>query len=77
MNAKTNAERQQDLRDRRAKHGLVELKIWVHKDDVTRIKRDAATYAARRARLLKQGLVVASLEDEEKRLTAAVNKGKS
>jgi hypothetical protein len=69
--AKTVTERVSDLRSRRKAQGLVKLELWVHENDVTRIRRDAAAYAARRARLLKKGVVVRSLEDEDASLLAA------
>jgi hypothetical protein len=72
--AKTVTERVSDLRSRRKAQGLVKLELWVHENDVSRIKKDAAAHAARRARLLKQGFVVLSLEEEDASLIAAAKK---
>jgi hypothetical protein len=63
--AKTVAERVSDLRSRRKAEGLVKLELWVHEKDVSRIKKDAELYAARRARMLKKGFVIRSLEEED------------
>ena len=63
--AKTVAERVSDLRSRRKAEGLVKLELWVHEKDVSRIKKDADAHAARRARMLKKGVVVRSLEEED------------
>lgn len=68
--AKTVAERVSDLRSRRKAQGMVKLELWVHENDVTRIKKAAAALAARRARLLKKGVVIPSLEEEEARMVA-------
>jgi hypothetical protein len=68
--AKSVNERVSDLRSRRKAQGLVKLEMWVHEKDVTRIKKDAAGYAARRARYLKKGIEIRSLEEEEAHYTA-------
>lgn len=70
MSAKTVAERVSDLRSRRKADGLVKLELWVHKFDVTRMKKHAGALAARRARLLEAGIIEPSLEDQEARLIA-------
>ena len=50
--AKTNAERQADLKARRTAAGLVSLKnVWVHPDDVLAMREHAAKLARRRAKL--------------------------
>jgi hypothetical protein len=74
MNAKTVAERVSELRARRKAEGMVKLELWVHENDVTRIKREAEGLAARRARLLKDGIVVPSAEEEEARLIATAKR---
>jgi hypothetical protein len=72
--AKSVNERVSDLRARRKAQGLVKLEMWVHEKDVTRIKKEAVCLAARRARLLKQGLDIPSLEDEEARMVASLKR---
>jgi len=68
MNAKSVSERVAEHRSKLKEQGLVKLELWVHPNDVTRIKKDAAAHAARRARLLKQGIVMDSLEAQEERM---------
>lgn len=53
--AKTNAQRQADLKDRRLAAGLVQWKVWVHPDDVPALKEVADKLARKRERLSKQG----------------------
>jgi hypothetical protein len=65
MNAKTVSERVSEMRTRRKADGLVKLELWVHEKDVTRIKKEAELFAKRRARALKDGIVIRSLEDEQ------------
>jgi hypothetical protein len=72
MNAKTVAERVSEHRARRKAEGLVKLELWVHENDVTRIKKEAEALAAQRDRILREhGLVRLSMEDEAARLIAA------
>lgn len=53
--AKTNAQRQADLKARRTAAGLVSLKnVWVHPDDVPEMREHAAKLAKRRARELRE-----------------------
>jgi hypothetical protein len=53
--AKTNAERQADLKARRTAAGLVSLKnVWVHPDDVPEMREHAAKLARRRERAAKR-----------------------
>ena len=53
--AKTNAERQADLKARRLAAGLVSLKnVWVHPDDVPDMREHAAKLARRREKLAKR-----------------------
>ena len=53
--AKTNAERQADLKARRVAAGLVSLKnVWVHPDDVAAMREHAAKLARRRALAVKR-----------------------
>lgn len=53
--AKTNAERQADLKARRIAAGLVSLKnVWVHSDDVPAMREHAAKLARRRERVAKR-----------------------
>ena len=53
--AKTNAERQADLKARRTAAGLLSLKnVWVHPDDVRAMREHAAKLARRRERLAKR-----------------------
>ena len=53
--AKTNAERQADLKARRTAAGLVSLKnVWVHPDDVPAMREHAAKLARRRKRAAKK-----------------------
>lgn len=68
--AKTVTERVSEMRSRRRAEGLVKLELWVHEKDVSRIKKEAELCAARRARLLKKGLVIRSLEEEEAHYSA-------
>jgi hypothetical protein len=50
--AKTNAERQADLKARRVAAGLVPVtNLWAHPDDVQAIRDHAAKLARRRERL--------------------------
>lgn len=50
--AKTNAERQADLKARRTAAGLVSLKnVWVHPDDVLAMREHAAKLAKKRMKL--------------------------
>ena len=52
--AKTNAERQADLKARRLAAGLVSLRnVWVHPDDVAAMREHAAKLAKRRERAAK------------------------
>jgi hypothetical protein len=74
--AKSVNERVSDLRSRRKAQGLVKLELWVHANDVTRIKKEADYLAARRARVLKKGFVIPSLEEEEARMIAAAKGNK-
>ena len=49
--AKTNAERQADLKARRVAAGLVQVSnLWAHPDDVAPIKAHAAKLVKRRQR---------------------------
>lgn len=53
--AKTNAQRQAELKARRVAAGLVPVtNLWAHPDDVQPIREHAAKLARRRARLEKQ-----------------------
>jgi hypothetical protein len=53
--AKTNAERQADLKARRLAAGLVSLKnVWVHPDDVAAMREHAEKLARRRLRVAKR-----------------------
>jgi hypothetical protein len=53
--AKTNAQRQSDLKARRTAAGLVSLKnVWVHPDDVPEMREHAAKLARRREKLAKR-----------------------
>ena len=53
--AKTNAERQADLKARRVAAGLVSLKnVWVHPYDVPAMREHAAKLARRRGKLAKR-----------------------
>lgn len=53
--AKTNAERQADLKARRIAAGLVPVtNLWAHADDVQPIRDHAAKLARRRAKLARQ-----------------------
>jgi hypothetical protein len=53
--AKTNAERQADLKARRTAAGLVALRnVWVHPDDVAAMREHAAKLARRREKLAKR-----------------------
>jgi hypothetical protein len=72
--AKSVNERVSDLRSRRKAQGLVKLELWVHENDVTRVKKEADYIALRRARLLKQGFVRSSLEEEDARLIATAKR---
>jgi hypothetical protein len=54
--AKTNAQRQADLKARRLAAGLVSLRnVWVHPDDVAAMREHAGKLARRRTRLAKRG----------------------
>ncbi len=55
--AKTNAQRQQELRDRRKlEENRTEVRgIFAHPDDHAEVKEAAAKIARRRARLAKRG----------------------
>ena len=53
--AKTNAQRQAELKARRVAAGLVPVtNLWAHPDDVQPIREHAAKLARRRERLEKQ-----------------------
>jgi hypothetical protein len=55
MPAKTNAQRQQDLRDRRAAEQAAEVRgIYAHLDDHEAIKEAAAKINRRRARMMSK-----------------------
>lgn len=54
MNAKTNAQRQAELKARRVAAGLVPVtQLWAHPDDVQPIRAYAARLARRRERAAK------------------------
>ena len=53
MNAKTAAQRQADLKARRAALGITRCAIWAHKDDHAALKAYARELAARRKALDK------------------------
>ena len=53
--AKTDAQRQADLKARRLAAGLVQFKAWVHPDDVPALQEAADKAARRRTRLAKRG----------------------
>jgi hypothetical protein len=53
--AKTNAQRQADLKARRVAAGLVPVtNLWAHPDDVEAIREHAAKLARKRARAAKR-----------------------
>lgn len=55
MTAKTNAQRQADLKARRVAAGLVPVtQLWVHPDDVQPIREYAAKLARRRSKVAKR-----------------------
>lgn len=55
MIAKTNAERQADLKARRIAAGLVPVtNLWAHPDDVKAIREHAAKLARKRERAAKR-----------------------
>ena len=54
--AKTNAQRQADLKARLLAAGLVALRnVWVHPDDVEAMREHAAKLARKRERNAKRG----------------------
>ena len=54
MNAKTNAERQRDWRERNKQDGNTEVRgIFAHRDDHAAIKAYAAKLARKRAKAVK------------------------
>lgn len=52
--AKTDAQRQADLKARRLRDGLVQWKRWVHPDDVPALAEYADKLARRRERAAKK-----------------------
>jgi len=75
MNAKSVGERVSDLRARRKAEGFVKMELWVHPNDVSRLKKEAIALTARRERILKEtGVVLPSLEEENERLVRVSKK---
>ena len=57
MTAKTSAQRQAELKERRVAAGLTQVSnLWVHPDDVAEIREHAAKLAKRRERAVRRGL---------------------
>ena len=61
--AKTSAQRQADLKERRKSAGLQSLRnVWVHPDDVPAMREHAIKLAMRRERSLKRAARPAAQE---------------